>query len=368
MEADQHPRQAQRLRALRAYEILDTDREADFDDIVRLASAICGTAISVVTLVDADRQWFKAETGLGLRETPLSTSICAHVILEDSFVEIPDTLADPRMADNPLCGGDPGLRFYAGALLETADGLPLGTLCVLDHTPRSLTPLQREALRVLARQVMTQLEMRKALRAASLLRKEVEHRVKNSLQSISSLARLQARSARSQETMGALDAIRARLDAVATLHEHLYRTDADTSIDLGAYVATLCAHLGEIAPPGVRLEAQVAPVEVTAQTAVAVGTLVNELVSNAYKHAFPAEAAGRVRLTLARLADGMVRVDCTDDGVGLLVRSTPGTGGLGLKIAEVACAELRCALVTENTGSGLSASFEFLPATPAPGT
>ena len=189
MEAAPHPQQSARLAALHSYEVLDTDPEQDFDDIVNLAAATCGTAISVVNFIDAERQWFKAETGLGVRETPLATSICSHVILEKDFVEIHDTLDDPRMKDNPLCCGDPGFRFYAGALLKTEEGLPLGTLCVLDHHPRELTALQRDTLRVLARQVMAILEARKALRTADVLRREVDHRVKNSLQSLSSFAR-----------------------------------------------------------------------------------------------------------------------------------------------------------------------------------
>jgi GAF domain-containing protein len=105
MKAEHHPLEPARLAALRAYDILDTPRESDFDDIVMLASRICGTPISVINLIDETRQWFKAETGLGVRETPLDTSICAHVILEKDFVEISDTLADVRMAvsQTPVC-------------------------------------------------------------------------------------------------------------------------------------------------------------------------------------------------------------------------------------------------------------------------
>jgi hypothetical protein len=164
MKASSHPRQEARLAALRGYNILDTPREADFDEIVALASQICEAPISVVNLVDAERQWFKAEVGLGVRETPIETSICAHAILEEAFVEIPDTLQDQRMRGNALCDGEPGLRFYAGAQLQTPDGLPLGTLCVLDYKPRTLTPLQRNAIIVLGRQVMAQLDLRLALR------------------------------------------------------------------------------------------------------------------------------------------------------------------------------------------------------------
>ena len=122
MKAATHPQQAERLAALYRYDILDTEREADFDDIVELAAELCGAKISVINLIDSDRQWFKAETGLGVRETPLETSICSHVILESDFVEIPDTQADTRTSDNPLCRDEPGLRFYAGALLKSRDG------------------------------------------------------------------------------------------------------------------------------------------------------------------------------------------------------------------------------------------------------
>lgn len=163
MRASCHPQEEVRLATLRGYHILDTPREADFDEIVQLAADICGTPISVVNLIDEDRQWFKAEVGLGVRETPLDTSICAHAILERGVVEVPDTALDARFQDNPLVQGDPGLRFYAGALLETQDGLPLGTLCVLDTVPRTLTEMQRSALRVLGHQVMTQLELRRKL-------------------------------------------------------------------------------------------------------------------------------------------------------------------------------------------------------------
>src|SRR6185437_6660249 len=111
--------------------------------------------------IDEGRQWFKSVIGLGLRETPLDVSICAHAILQRDLFVVHDTLEDERFSGNPLVAGAPRLRFYAGALLETADRQPLGTLCVLDYSPRILTPLQRAALQTLARQVMTQLELRR---------------------------------------------------------------------------------------------------------------------------------------------------------------------------------------------------------------
>lgn len=150
--------------ALESYDILDTPREAAFDDITRIASMICGTPIAVISFVDVKRQWFKSEIGLGVSETPIGESICAHAILESDVLVVPDTTADPRFASNPAVTGDPNLRFYAGALIITPGGISLGTVCVMDIVPRTLTQPQIDALRALARQVMMQLELRKMLK------------------------------------------------------------------------------------------------------------------------------------------------------------------------------------------------------------
>jgi PAS domain S-box-containing protein len=154
-----------RLAALDSYGILDTPREPQFDDIVRLASDMFEAPIAVVNLIASGRQWFKAEVGIGADELPLDVSICAHAILQPGIFVVPDTTKDDRFADNPLVTGTPRLRFYAGALLETPEGLPLGTVCVLDTKPRpqGITDRERLTLQVLANQVMSQLELRRAV-------------------------------------------------------------------------------------------------------------------------------------------------------------------------------------------------------------
>lgn len=157
-------RKGQRLAALRKYEILDTPREATFDEIVRIAALVCDAPVAVVNLIDQHRQFFKAEVGLGVRETPVDVSICAHGLLQRDLFVVPDTTLDARFACNPLVTGEPHLRFYAGALLETPAGHPIGTVCVLDYKPRpqGVTPAQAETLRGLARAVMAHLELRRA--------------------------------------------------------------------------------------------------------------------------------------------------------------------------------------------------------------
>lgn len=156
-----HPQEPQRLALLRSYQILDTLPEAVFDDLTKLAAHICDVPMATISLIDQDRQWFKSPIGLGATETAREVSFCGHAILGNGLMEIPDTHQDKRFADNPLVTEGPRIRFYAGTPLTDVSGLPLGTLCVIDSKPRSLSVEQREALNALGRLVVHQLEIRK---------------------------------------------------------------------------------------------------------------------------------------------------------------------------------------------------------------
>lgn len=154
------PDETQRQRALERYEILDTDAEFAFDDLTRLASLVCQTPISLITLIDRDRQWFKSRVGLDLTETPRDVSFCNHVVVNRSPLEVGDAAHDPRFEANPYVLGHPGIRFYAGVPLRTPDDFYLGTICVLDTQPRTISNSQRQALNTIAEQVMAQLELK----------------------------------------------------------------------------------------------------------------------------------------------------------------------------------------------------------------
>jgi len=154
----------ERIAALRAYGVLHTAPESDYDDLVALAARICDTPTALISLVAEDEQWFKARVGLDACSTSRDVSFCDHAMRGETVMVVTDATADPRFADNALVTGPPHIRFYAGAPLVTPDGHPLGSLCVIDSKvrPDGLTDLQEQALGVLARQVMTLMELRRS--------------------------------------------------------------------------------------------------------------------------------------------------------------------------------------------------------------
>jgi GAF domain-containing protein len=164
--------EAQRLGALREYHILDTASEQAYDDITALAAYLCRVPITMISLVDESRQWFKSKLGLNQKETPRDVAFCAHAILQTEPLIVRDASKDARFADSALVTRTPHIRFYAGFPLSSPEGFALGTLCAIDRKPRQLSVEQKKAMQTLARQVMALLELRRvSARMAEALEK-----------------------------------------------------------------------------------------------------------------------------------------------------------------------------------------------------
>jgi two-component sensor histidine kinase len=363
VKADLHSAEEYRLAALRSYGILDTPRESDFDEVVKVASAICETPISVVNLIDRGRQWFKAEVGLGVRETPLDSSICAHAILQPGLFEVPDTTLDNRFCDNPLVLGDPHLRFYAGALLTTPEGFPLGTVCVLDYKPRKLDEKQRAFLKLMANQVMKMIELRRTNAAEhaarleaerlliynNMLMRESDHRLMNSLQLVQSILALQSRNATADETKTQLDLAGNRVLAIATVHRQLHLTGAQEEIDVQTFLQRLCENLKHTAPAQIAaINVNAEPMMVRSDKASGLGLLVAELVTNSFKYAYDVGQRGAVTVDFRQKPDGW-RLEVSDEGRGLpagfdLDRSQ----GFGMKVIKAFVQRLNATMTVES--------------------
>lgn len=276
--------------------MLDTPRERDFDEIADLAARLCGTPIAVVNLIADRRQFFKAEVGLGVRETPLDSSFCARAILEQDFLLVPDATKDTRFDCNPLVVGEPGLRFYAGALLKTEEGHAIGTLCVLDYQPRELTILQQDTLKVLARQVMRQLELRRALRERddaqreqALLNAEIAHRMKNTLAMVQAIATQTLRTVTEQDAVAAFSR---RIAAIGMAHDQLLQQDW-----AAASMHRVIRPMLDLHGDGGRILASGPDIELGPKATVFISLLLHELATNATKYGGLSVPTGKVDLS-----------------------------------------------------------------------
>ena len=364
MKADIHPQEADRLTALKSYDILDTVEEREFDDLVTLAAAICQTEAATITFIDIDRQWFKAKVGMPGDPAPIELAICAHTVVAEGFLEIEDTLKDLRTLDNPGCHGALGFRFYAGSQLIGERGLPVGTLCVLGRNPKKLTAIQRAALQILGDQVVKLLELRVALQTAAVLRHEVNHRVKNSLQLVASLIGLQRRATHNEEVKDALSQTSERVMAIASLHQMMQQTESGTKVNLRKLIEDLCHLFRKNLPPQIKLEVDIVDIDVSSNIGSSIAVIVNEFTSNSIKHGFSNDQSGSLRFTCHVSLTGGLELSCSDDGKGLGqtgVTNAQSSGGLGM-IAMQACADqIDGKLVVGKPSKGYQISLFFDP-------
>jgi two-component sensor histidine kinase len=354
--------EALRMAAVRRYEILDTPSDGSFDKVTAIAARRFGVPISIISIVDHDRIWFKSHHGVDVQQIDREPGLCASAILSDDAHLLEDASKDVRSLANPLVAGAFGLRFYAGVPLRTSDGFNLGTLCVIDRDPRPISQSQIDDLKDLASLVVDQLEFRlsarqalakrdAALEQSKLLAREIDHRVMNSLQFVSTLLRMQAKSAATgPEAAAQLETAAGRVATVARIHRHFHIEEETEKVPALAYLSRLCEDLSGVLGAPIVVEGEDGQLPTTAIQPV--GLLVNELVTNAVKH-------GGGTITVGYHCAGGPRLSVRDQGAGLPEDFDPlsGAHGLGMKVATILARQLGGTLVAGPNPSGVGACF-----------
>lgn len=343
-------------------DLLNAEPEQPFEDVAELLSELCGKPVSFVSFMDPDTQWFKARRGTDMTCNSIEDSVCAHVLTSGEMVEISDLSQDPRTR-NLVPVREHGLRFYAGVPLKSKHGNLFGAVCVMDTQPGALTEFQRKAIVTMARQVQTQVDLRRMVKTQETLRQEVDHRVKNSLQSVSAQIRLKARASKSPETREALKRIETRIQTIAALHEAMYRTSATNRVNIGTYAGNLIQIISQFAPAGVRVTADVANLSLTSEQASAVAVIFNEFAMNSFKYAFPEGRSGTVAIEMQTLPDGRAVLTFSDDGIGMGNSTLEGGTGLGLRVIEASAQQLAAILEWDESHAGARATLVFEPRT-----
>jgi len=348
------PTEAERLAAVRRYDILDSPPDGAFDRITALAARRFGVPIAIISIVDEDRIWFKSHHGLPVEQIDREPGLCASAILGDTPYLIEDARSDARSLANPLVAGDFGLRFYAAVPLTTSDGHNLGTLCVIDKEPRPIADEEIDDLKDLASIVMDQLELglsaRQAVGKANLMAKEIDHRVMNSLQFVSGLLAMQSRSPDVGEAAAHLKQAAHRVAAVAQVHRHFYADVAD-EVSCVAYLRRLCDDLAAILDREIVVEGTEEMVPATSIQAI--GLIANELVTNAAKH-----GAGKIEVVF-RASAGTNRLIVCDEGTGTIEGFDPyaATAGLGMRVITTLAKQLQGTLDAGPRADGRGACF-----------
>ncbi|QPH54730.1 sensor histidine kinase [Pontivivens ytuae] len=301
----------QRLRLLRATDLLDSDQQERFDRFTRLASAVTGCPMALISLVDADRQWFKSKIGLDLDETPREVAFCDHTIRQRIPLVIPDATVDPRFRDNPLVTGPPHLRFYAGAPLWLAPEQCVGSLCVLDTEPRDGLPADKlSALEDLAATLVREIRARigahedlARLADQEVVIAELKHRMGNMYSNISAMIRHSDNFTLRREDF--VTEIQQRIDMMAHAQRRLAERDF-RSADLGGLVSDAVRDFGIKAGGGDRIRLKGIPVSVNARGAMSVALMINELGTNALKHGALSRDDGAIEVDWGRQGDRFV--------------------------------------------------------------
>ena len=378
------PNEAQRLYALRRYDILDTPPERTFDRITAMAARLFNVPIAVISLVDESRIWFKSHHGLNVEEISRDPGLCASAILQQEAWVLSDARTDARSAANPLVTGDFGLQFYVGVPLRTQDGFNIGMLCVLDQQPHAVAEAQIADLKDLAAIIMDQMERRlatrraldgttrlagereTALELAALMAREYDQNIQSTLELITGLLRHQSLTIDGSQGAAQLTFTANRVATIRRAHQHISAAAGASVANVTQYLRRLCADLKAVIGQDSiedlsveELSVDGADLNVAPRPLIAIGLIVNELVANAAK-----QGAKHIRVSLEERPEGYA-LSVGDDGAGLPDGFDPvASRGLGMKIVLGQAQHLNGRVVAGPADGGKGARFTItFPAT-----
>ena len=345
--------EAARMAAVRRYDVLDTPPDGAFDRITAIAARRFNVPISIVSIVDHDRIWFKSHYGLPINEIARDDGLCATTILSATPRVLTDAKTDACALANPLVAGEFGLRFYVGAPLRTHDGHHLGTLCEIDTTPRPVTQAEIDELSDLAALVMDHLELRISARQAvareKLLAREIDHRVMNSLQFISSMLAMQSVTAESEAAKHELQMAANRVVSVAQVHRNFY-SKASSEVSCLQFLQRLCVDISDIIGRVIHVAGDEDLVPTTLIQPI--GLIANEFITSAAKF-----GAGEINLEYRRAASTRLLQISTSSAALPADFDTQQNRSLGVRVINSLVRELNGALTIAPLSDGIGASF-----------
>jgi len=315
-----------RLEELHSLGVLDTPYSQSIDDITEIASHVCDVPISLVSFVDNQRQWFKSNRGINIRETSREHSFCAHAIYHsEDLLVVEDAREDERFRDNPFVKGLPHIIFYAGKPIISENGYPLGTLCVIDHKPRILTDTQKSVLSSLADQTSRLIYANRDREVIQRLKKEnesivkeIHHRVKNNFQVVIGLLKLQSTFVKEERVKSMFRYIEYRIKSQVMIHELLYQSEELSQINLKRYIEKLVTSL-VYSMKGTSHEIEVQmnldEVFINIDTSIPLGLVINELITNALKYGTNGDS-GLLSISLRKQKDPKFLLTIADNGPG----------------------------------------------------
>lgn len=358
-----------RLEVLKSYEILDSPSDDDYNSITFLASEIFNAPISLISLVDEERQWFKSKIGLDISETERDISFCTHAIhTSDEVYVIEDARKNPMFQNNPLVTGKPDIVFYAGAPLVDSDGYVIGTLCIIDTKERSFSYQEAQKLKILANQVMKLLDLRKKNNylkiinnEKSILLKEIQHRVKNNLQLISSLINLQISKISDPYLSASFNICLNRIMAISNIHQNIYLESARESVNFKIYLNDLLNSF-EIAHSSTKnIQNEIEDIILGLDIAVPLSLITSEIITNTFKHAFSETQEKKIQILFQKKENGLLEMIIEDNGIGFNTKEKWETSNsLGFEIIKTLTEQINGSITCISSNNGTRFTIQIV--------